>query len=130
MKKGGGTLKVLVQIRDAVRQMGACIDQTNARIDQTNARLEHMGTDLRGAIAETNSRLDETNLRLDALTQHVIKSDLRWGTAIAALTAEVGGVKSEVRDVKLILRDHHDLPARMDRCEHDIADLKRRTAPK
>lgn len=50
------TTKILVEIRDAVRENGRRIEETNERLDAANERLD-----------ATNERLDDTNQRLSIL---------------------------------------------------------------
>lgn len=99
------TLKVLIEIRDELRSHGGRIDQTNARLDQTNAKID-----------QTNARLD---LVRDELGARIVESELRTATAITDLAGSV-------REVKVLLRDRLDLRDRVERCEQDIADLKKR----
>jgi chromosome segregation ATPase len=94
------TVRILTDIRDELRT-------TNQRIDQTNQRID-----------QTNQRLDQTNARLEQMRQHSVESEIRLGTAITDMT----GTLHEVRD-HLAVRA---LEARVQDCERDIADLKRR----
>ncbi|MGV3625584.1 MAG: hypothetical protein ACO1OB_32535 [Archangium sp.] len=73
--------------------------RTNERLDQTNARL------------------DQTNDRLDQLTRRVVDTEVRLGTALA----EVAG---SVNQLATLIKQDRDLRQRVDRCEHDIAELK------
>jgi predicted nucleic acid-binding Zn-ribbon protein len=99
------TLRVLREIRDAVVETNARLDQTNARLDQTNARLD-----------QTNARLDQTR---EELSQRIVESELRTATAITELASAVGGVRD-------LLREQLDLRPRVERCEADIRELKSR----
>ena len=79
--------------------------------------------DIREEIRQTNTRLDGTNERIDSvreeLSRRIVESEIRTSTAITALA----GTVSEMTDV---LRASHDLRPRLERCEQDIVDLKRR----
>ena len=90
------TVRVLVEIRDEIRK-------TNVRVDALGDRVDALG-----------DRLDK---RIDKLEDRVTQVEIRTATAI---TSVVGAV-NEVRD---LLRDRLDLRDRVERCEHDIADLK------
>ena len=69
----------------------------------------------------TNERLDQTNERLDQLTRRVVDSEVRTATALTALAGSVN-------DLNSMLREDRDLRNRVERCEHDIAELKSRLA--
>jgi hypothetical protein len=99
------TLKVLIEIRDELRSHSGRLDQTNARLDQTNARLD-----------QTNVRLDQMR---EELGTRIVESELRTATAITELA-------STLRNVHVMLEKRLDLRDRVDQCERDIADLKRR----
>ena len=94
------TIEILKDIRSA-------IGQTNERLDSTIERLD-----------STNGRID--SLR-DELSRRIVESDIRTSTAITALA----GTVSDMTDV---LRASHDLRPRVERCEQDIVEIKRRLA--
>lgn len=99
------TVEILKSIRDEVKS-------TNARLDQTNARLD-----------QTNARLDQTNVRLESmreeLVRHIVESELRTATAITDLAGTV-------REMTSVLRTHTELSPRVEKCEHDILEIRRR----
>jgi chromosome segregation ATPase len=101
------TIEILKDIRSA-------IGQTNERLDSTIERLD-----------STNERLDSTNERIDSLrdelSRRIVESEIRTSTAITALA----GTVSDMTDV---LRASHDLRPRVERCEQDIVEIKRRLA--
>src|SRR5688572_24952525 len=97
MKPKDLTIHVLKEIRDAVVQ-------TNARIDETNARLD-----------ETNARIEGTNARVEQLGQRMVEGELRTATAITELAGAVHGVRD-------LLKEQLDLRSRVERCEADIGD--------
>jgi chromosome segregation ATPase len=76
------------------------------------ARHTSWNADLSGRIDQTNTRIDETNRR-------IVESEIRTDTAITELAGSV-------RDVATLLREQHDLRPRLERCENEIAELKRR----
>ena len=96
------TIEILKDIRDGVRQVS-----------------EHLG----GRIDATNERIDKTNDRLDAmreeLSRRIVESEIRTSTAITTLAGTV-------QDMTEVLRASHDLRPRVERCEKDIAELRRR----
>jgi chromosome segregation ATPase len=92
------TVRVLVEIRDEIRK-------TNARVDALGDRVDALG-----------ERLD---LRIDKLGDRLTEVEVRTATSITNLV----GAVNDVRD---LLRDRLDLRDRVERCEHDIADLKQR----
>jgi len=99
------TVQILREIRDEILGTNARIEQTNARIEQTNARIE-----------QTNVRLDQ---KFDELGRRLGESEIRTATAINALVGTLG-------DIKQLLADRLDLRDRVERCERDIDELKRR----
>ena len=107
------TIEILKDIRDEVRQtrtdLSARIDATNGRIDSTNARLDTLREDL--------------SERIDGLSRRVVESEIRTATAITDLAGAVNQMTG-------VLRASHDLRPRMERCEQDIAELKKRVGPR
>jgi chromosome segregation ATPase len=105
MESSDITIEILKDIRTEIRE-------TNRRLDHTNELLDH-----------TNARLDESNERLDSirseLSRRIVESEIRTSTAITALAGTV-------HEMTEVLRASHDLRPRVERCENDIADLKRR----
>lgn len=77
---------------------------------RTNERLER-----------TNERLEQTNERLEQLTRRVVDSELRTATALTALAGSVN-------ELSAMLKQDRDLRHRVERCEHDIAELKTRSS--
>lgn len=92
------TIEVLQGIRQEVRALGSRLDGTNERLDGTNERLEAMSTEL---------------------ARRIVESEVRTSTAIT----EVAGT---VREMTSVLRASHDLRPRVERCEQDIVEMKRR----
>jgi len=106
------TIEILKGIRQDLRDLGGRIDGTNARIDGTNTRIEG-----------TNARIDSTNTRIeemrDELSRRIVESEIRTSTAIADLAGTV-------REMTSMLRASNELRPRVERCENDIAEIKRR----
>lgn len=82
------------------------------KIDGTNQRLDR-----------TNERLERVEMRVDNLTTRMIENDARVATELV----EVAGTN---RQILGLLRDRFDLRDRVERCEHDIAELKRKVDPR
>ena len=99
------TIEILKDIRTGVQQ-------TNERIDHLSGRIDHLS----GRIDQTNEDLSG---RLDTLTRRVVESEIRTSTAITALAGSI-------QEMTLVLRASHDLRPRVERCELDIAELRRR----
>jgi hypothetical protein len=80
---------------------------------------------IRDEVKQTNTRIDSTNTRLDALREElsarIVASEIRTATAITDLAYTV-------REMTGVLRAQNDLRPRVDRCEQDIAELKRAAA--
>ena len=96
------TVRVLVEIRDEIRK--------------TNVRVDALGDRLDTRIDALGERLDK---RIDKLGDRLTEVEIRTATSITSLV----GAVNDVRD---LLRDRLDLRDRVERCEHDIADLKHR----
>jgi hypothetical protein len=96
------TLEVLNGIRQELRETR---DALGSRLDGTNAELR----DTREALGS----------RLEDVSRRVVESEVRTSTAIADLAGTV-------REMTVVLRAANDLRPRVERCEHDIADIKRR----
>ena len=101
------TIEILRSIRDEVVKTNARLDQTNARLDQTNARLD-----------QTNTRLETMN---DELGPRIVESEMRTVTAITELAGTM-------REMTSLLRGQNDLRPRVEKCEQEIGELKRRIA--
>jgi hypothetical protein len=74
--------------------------------------------DIRAEIRSTNARL-ETGLA--DVSRRIVDSEIRTATAITELAGSV-------HDLTDLLRASHDLRPRVERCESEIADIKRRLA--
>ena len=96
------TIQILTDIRDEIRS-------TNNRIDQTNVELRSTREELR----------TELRTGLERVEKRVVESEIRLATGIT----EMSGTLRDVRDM---LAGQLDLRDRVERCEADIADLKRR----
>jgi chromosome segregation ATPase len=110
------TIEILKDIRGEVRK-------TNERLDQTNERLDQMNGQLGARIDKTNERIDQTNERLEVmreeLSRRIVESEIRTSTAIADLAGTV-------RELTSVLRASADLRPRVDKCEEEIAEIKKR----
>lgn len=116
------TLEILKDIRSELRSTNTRLDQANARLDQTNTRLDQTNAILDQANARLdtmNGRLAETENKLDALGRRVVESEIRTATAITELAGSV-------QDLTRMLRAQHDLRPRVEQCEPDIAEIRRR----
>jgi methyl-accepting chemotaxis protein len=103
------TIEILKDIRSEIRETRQDLSQ---RIDQTNVRLDQMN----GQLGETNERVDTMR---EELSRRIVESEIRTSTAIT----DLAGTVHELTDV---LRASHDLRPRVERCELDIVELKRR----
>lgn len=91
------TLEVLKSIRDEVKK-------TNTRLDATNTRLDALSDDVK-------------ELR-DELGRRIVESELCTATAITELAGTV-------RELTTILRAQGELRPRVEKCEQEIAEIKR-----
>jgi predicted nucleic acid-binding Zn-ribbon protein len=99
------TLHVLIEIRDEIRGTNARVDRLEARVDRLESAMTLSGEQVHGALGQ--------------LARRVTEAELRTATVISELAGSV-------RDLHTLLRDRLDLRDRVDRCERDIDDLKRR----
>ena len=102
-------MRVLVEIRDEIRKTNVRVDALGDRLD---ARIDALSDRL-------DARIDGLGDRVDKLGDRLTGVEIRTATALTS----VAGAVNEVRD---LLRDRLDLRDRVERCEHDIADLKQR----
>jgi hypothetical protein len=103
MKKSRDTtLAVLKDIRSEIRQ-------TNASVGALRTEMHH----------ELGALREETREGLSQLSRRIVETELRTATAITDLAGTV-------RDMTGVLRAQGDLRPRLERCEQDIAELKRR----
>jgi chromosome segregation ATPase len=92
------TNRILTEIRDEVRD------------------VRNEVRDVRRGVAATNERLDAMRIEL---SERITESELRTATALIELAGTV-------RDLTSLLRAQADLRPRVERCEHDIAELRAR----
>ncbi|MBA3461875.1 MAG: hypothetical protein H0T46_18080 [Deltaproteobacteria bacterium] len=99
------TLRVLIDIREELRE-------TNKRLDQTRTELKdeisQTRVELTGELAQTRREL----------RSEIVEVELRLATRFTELTAAT-------RDTHSLLVDRFDLRDRMDRCEREIEELKK-----
>jgi len=110
------THRILIEIRDSIRE-------TNVRVDQTNARLDETRIEMSQKFDVLGNRFDVLGNRFDALSDRVVEAEIRTATAITALAGTLD-------DVKILLRDRLEVRDRVERCEIDIAILKERAGIK
>jgi hypothetical protein len=103
------TTRVLIEIRDEIRQ-------TNARLDVLSQRVER-GFEL------TNERLEQTNARIDRvrteLKEEIRDVNLRTHTRLIELNAAATRTNE-------MLQDRFQLRDRVERCELEIDEIKKR----
>lgn len=74
---------------------------------------------LRTDLGETNHRIDQTNQGLDLLRVELVASETRVATRFVALTASN-------RDLRDLLVDRFDVRDRVERCEREIEEIKKK----
>jgi hypothetical protein len=99
------TVRVLIEIRDELRT--------------TNQRIDGLEKSLGARIDETNKRIDRLDSRLDLTNRRMAEGEIRTATALADVTGAI-------RDVHWLLKDRFDLRDRVEKCEREIEELKRR----
>ena len=95
------TVEILKDIRQEIRDVRLELRETKTELRE---EIHELRLDLSG-------RIDETNRRL-------VDSEIRTSTAITALAGSV-------QEMTQVPRATHDLRPRVERCERDIAELKR-----
>ena len=95
------TIEILTGIREQGRLTHEAITQTNARLD------------------EVRGDLGEVKEGLSTVARRVVESEIRTATAITDM-------HGTLRDVRDLLREQLDLRPRVERCEKEIGDLRRR----
>jgi hypothetical protein len=75
--------------------------------------------DIRTQLGQMNERIEGTNDRLDALHRRVVESEIRMATAMTDLAGTV-------RDMAGTIRASNELGPRVENCERELLDLKRR----
>lgn len=88
-------------------------------MEPTDVTIEIL-KDIRDEVRQTRTDLSE---RIDGLSRRVVESEIRTATAITDLAGAVNQMTG-------VLRASHDLRPRVERCEQDIAELKKRVGPR
>jgi methyl-accepting chemotaxis protein len=112
--------KVAAEVAETRHDLGARIDQTNVRLEQTNARLD----ETIAAVRELNARTHETNAEVRELKLEVHRlGQSDTSSIVERATRE----QSRVNEAVLaMLTKNYDLRDRVENCEHEIVELKRR----
>jgi len=103
------TTKILIEIRDEIRT-------TNQRLDQTKTELKEEISLVRTELALVRTELRE---EIGQVRGEAVERELRLATQIVEQTAAT-------RDLYTMLTGQLDLRDRVERCERDIGDLKKR----
>jgi uncharacterized coiled-coil DUF342 family protein len=106
MSEDSLTVHILRDLRDELRSTG---DELRQRIDSMNQRIDHLEHGFRA----------ELRTEIAAVRDHIVESELRMATRFVEQTAAT-------RDLYDLLNANLQLRDRVERCEHDIADLKDR----
>ena len=77
--------------------------------------------EVRGELREVRHEIRNTNERLDRAEDRIVASEIRTATAITDL-------HGTLREVSDWLKDQRDLRDRVQRCEHEIGELKKRVS--
>ena len=98
------TIRILIEIRDQISGVRDEVAETNKRLDGTNERLDRS--------VEGLDRIEE---RLDHHDKH-----------LTAIGTEMVAVHAVLSDVVHVMKGRRKLESRVDRCEREIDELKRR----
>ena len=80
-------------------------------------------------LIEIRDQIGETNKRLDANTERLEKIEVRLGQHdqhLVAIGTEMVAVHAVLKDVAHVMKGRRKLESRVDRCEREIDELKRR----
>ena len=113
MKSSSVTVEILKGIRTDLQGMR---DELQSTREELRGELRTTREGLRDELQTTR---EELSGRIDRLSRRVVESELRTATAISDLAGTV-------RDMTGVLRAESDLRPRVERCEQDIADIKKR----
>lgn len=102
------TIRVLVEIRDEVRNTNQRMDTLTGRVDTLTEHVDRM-----------SDRVGSVEAGLEKLGQRVVESEIRTATAITEL-------HGTMRDIHGLLKNQLDLRDRVERCEREIDELKKR----
>jgi chromosome segregation ATPase len=130
-------------MRTGFRETHKRLDQTHHRIDQSNERIDRLTsrvealTERVGAaevrIENGNERIDRLTSRVETLTERVGSAEVRIengahriiDTELPLATA-VMDLHSTVQDVQTMLRRPGGLHERVERCEREIDEIKKK----
>jgi hypothetical protein len=101
------TVRVLVEIRDEIRETNRRIDETNRRVDETNNGVDRLENRIETGLHDVR----------DELGRRIVESEMRTSTAIHDM-------HGTLRDIRDALVDRLDLRDRVARCEREIDALK------
>jgi predicted nucleic acid-binding Zn-ribbon protein len=99
------TIEILKDIRQEMRE-------TKEEIRETKEEIRHTREDLHDEIHALSGRVDRLHTR-------ITETDIRTATAMTDLVGTLHEMRDEFRCSK-------ELRPRVERCEQDIADIKRR----
>jgi len=105
------TVRVLVEIREELR----------SGLHEVRNGLQDVREELRSGLSEVRHEIRNTNERLDRAEDRIVASEIRTATAITDL-------HGTLREVSDWLKDQRDLRDRVQRCEHEIGELKKRVS--
>jgi uncharacterized protein YoxC len=105
MESTNVTIEILKGIREEVKETNVRVDGLRSDVKETNVRVDGLRDEVKG-------------LR-DELSRRIVESEVRTSTAIADLAGTV-------RELTSVLRVQADLRPRVERCEREIEDLKKR----
>ena len=107
------TVEILKDIRASVRE-------TQSDLGTLRIEVGALREDLSGRItSEVGTLRAEMGTLREELSRRIVESEIRTATVMADLAGSV-------REVASILRSQHDLRPRVERCETEIAELKKR----
>lgn len=103
------TVRVLIDIRDELREL-------RQDVKQTNVRLDSFQTEVRDELRAVRSELAEG---LGSVRAEIAEVDIRAATRALDHTAAT-------RDLYDLLRDRFEMRDRVEKCEREIEELKRK----
>jgi archaellum component FlaC len=102
------TIRVLVEIRDGVRTLTNRVENVETGLEAVGRKVEAVG-----------GNVEALGGKVDAVGRQVFESEVRTATAITDL-------HGTMREIHVLLKNQLDLRDRVERCEREIDELKKR----
>jgi len=117
------TVHILTEIRDEIRGTNQRLDQTRVDLRAEIGELRTgLRAELRTEIGSVRQEIGSLRDEIGEVRSHLVSAELRLATRFVELTAAN-------RDVHQLFEDRFELRDRVERVEHEVAELKKRGEP-